>query len=124
MHNSNLFLSFRCKSAYDNREAWVSDPVLFVQLTNLSMLIGQLFLVLEVHTTLYWLYKSHIADFGISLPNAVYTLLIYSLFLCTDSIYLCSWTGKREEKHGVVWGLPCHSTCLFHLQNFMCYGHL
>lgn len=41
-----LFLN-KCKSAYDNRETWVADPALFIQLTNLSMLIGQLFLFLE-----------------------------------------------------------------------------
>lgn len=41
-----LFLS-KCKSAYDNRDAWVNDPEAFVKLNNLAMLIGQLFLVLE-----------------------------------------------------------------------------
>merc|ERR1712226_920892 len=42
-----LFLA-KCKRAYDDREAWVADPNTFTQLTNLSMLIGHLFLVLEV----------------------------------------------------------------------------
>ena len=41
-------MCYRCKRAYDDREAWVSDPTTFTQLTNLSMLIGHLFLVLEV----------------------------------------------------------------------------
>ncbi|KAH3849177.1 polyadenylate-binding protein-interacting protein 1-like [Dreissena polymorpha] len=41
-----LFLN-KCKSAYDNRDAWVADPAMFNQLSNLAMLIGQLFLVLE-----------------------------------------------------------------------------
>ena len=43
-----LPLTCRCKSAYDNRDTWVADPALFIQLNNLAMLIGQLFLVLEV----------------------------------------------------------------------------
>lgn len=38
----------RCKSAYDNRDAMIADPATFPQITNLAMLIGQLFLVLEV----------------------------------------------------------------------------
>lgn len=42
-----LFLN-KCKSAYDSRDVWVSDPAMFSQLSNLAMLIGQLFLVLEV----------------------------------------------------------------------------
>lgn len=42
-----LFLT-RCKSAYDNRDAMIADPTTFPQITNLAMLIGQLFLVLEV----------------------------------------------------------------------------
>lgn len=42
-----LFLT-RCKSAYDNRDAMIADPATFPQITNLAMLIGQLFLVLEV----------------------------------------------------------------------------
>lgn len=42
-----LFLN-RCKSAYDNRDAMIADPATFPQITNLAMLIGQLFLVLEV----------------------------------------------------------------------------
>ncbi|XP_052778175.1 polyadenylate-binding protein-interacting protein 1-like [Mya arenaria] len=41
-----LFLN-KCKSAYDDREAWVCDPARFNQLSNLAMLIGQLFLTLE-----------------------------------------------------------------------------
>ena len=43
---------FSCKSAYDNRDALIADPATFPQITNLAMLIGQLFLVLEVSSTL------------------------------------------------------------------------
>lgn len=42
-----LFLN-KCKSAYDSREEWMADPEMFIKLSNLAMLIGQLFLVLEV----------------------------------------------------------------------------
>jgi len=46
------WLCCRCKSAYDERESWVADPAMYGQLNNLAMLIGQLFLVLEVNTCL------------------------------------------------------------------------
>lgn len=72
-----LFLN-KCKSAYDNRDLWVADPAMFSQLSNLAMLIGQLFLVLEVEGP-----NGEVQKLG-SLRQAISSLLLTLLAEPTD----------------------------------------
>lgn len=71
-----LFLN-KCRSAYDNREVWVSDPAMFNVLSNLAMLIGQLFLVLEEEV------NGELQKVGI-LRQAISDLLLTLLAVPTD----------------------------------------
>ncbi|KAL4235618.1 Polyadenylate-binding protein-interacting protein 1 [Mactra antiquata] len=111
-----LFLN-KCKRAYDSRETWVSDPTMFSQLTNLSMLIGQLFLVLEddnngepqklgfLRQAISFLLLTFLAEPNDDRIKAAATLLKLTGYEITKNSHL---PGEFDEIYNIIRSLERH----------------